>query len=195
LSQDNKSVLESIFIWKQKGNESADQYGNALRSLAEGVINAESELKKLFCFGLRDPKLREKVAYYNNSTSNENRSLDEVIAFATDKEKCWKLTANYLRSSGSDYSDNSASPRVKFNDQPQETLRIQQRNFPNTNQRFPQQDYGTKMQRNDLSRLQCRNCNGYGHYQRECTKQATLAQLSPLPLTQNLASPPESSLQ
>jgi len=43
---------------------------------------------------LRDQKLGEKVAYYNNSTSNENSSLDEVIAFATDKEKCLKLTAN-----------------------------------------------------------------------------------------------------
>jgi len=190
LSQNNKSVLESIFMRKQKGNESADQYGNALRSLAEGVINAESELKKLFCFGLRDPKLREKVAYYNNSTSNENSSLDEVIAFATDKEKCWKLTANYLRSSGSDYSDNSASPRVKFNDQPQETSRSQQRNFSNANQRFPPQDHRTKIQRNDLNRPQCRNCNCYGHYQKDCPKQAPLAQLSPPALTQNLVPPP-----
>ena len=86
------------------------------------------------------------------------------------------------------YSDYNDSPRDKFNKQPQETQRPQQRSFPNTNQRFPQQeDYRTKMQ---LSKTQYRNCNGYGHYQRDCTRQAPAAQLPPQQHAQNLASPP-----
>jgi len=52
-----------------------------------------------------------------------------------------------------------------------------------------EQDYQTKMQRNYLSKPQCRNCNGYGHYQRDCIRQGPSAELSPQPFIQNLASP------
>ena len=64
LSQYNKSVLESIFMRKERGNESADQYGNALRSLAKVTPLNSSDLNN---YAIINGITRDRLSHKDHS--------------------------------------------------------------------------------------------------------------------------------
>ena len=66
---ENRSRFEDIFSRKQRNNESVKQFRQALNTMSNGIMNSDYELKRLFCLGLKDPKLTQEVAYYMSKST------------------------------------------------------------------------------------------------------------------------------
>ncbi len=93
-----KSVsLEDILSRKQKRNESARQYAQALRELAGDTFSSDDKLKDIFHRGLASQELQAVTARKLWDPAGK-LSFNSLVTFTDTEEEVMKRTSNLLKS-------------------------------------------------------------------------------------------------
>ena len=178
------NVLENISTRKQYRNETALQFGQALQSLANGVLSSDTELKELFFRGLKDNQLKREVAL-KITGSGGSISMDNVVKYAAELEKSWNLADNFIKIRETTSEDNS-SDNNRFNKGQQNNRNqysdngIRSLSFGNGDHRPQQSRPNNAFNRSTVkynesslpssykASVTCFNCDKVGHVRSDC---------------------------
>ncbi len=180
---------------KQLKNESAEEYGTALRKLAVKCGKIEEDaLGSLYCNGLADKELGRVVARKLHTTGFKD--WEEIVNYASHTEQGWSTAEESMREP--EQAIQQRRKQLQFTEptnrqtynrdwdentkEQHEGQETQQRNRTSNSQSFPRHHSPPKGSPNSGGRQnnrdyeatqryqgpQCYQCRGYGHLQRFC---------------------------